>query len=93
MKGVNNLLVLLAYVARLIICKAFFFFVFTQTRLWFQAFLTETVETGSKTHCVTEAMHVLRRKLRFRALLKRVCPQILSLESVDYFGTSELFGG
>ena len=53
----------------------------------------ETVETGSKNHCVTEATHVLRRKLRFRALLKRVCPQILSLESVDYFGTSELLGG
>ena len=92
--GVSNLLVLLAYVARLIICKAFFFFVFsTQRWLWSQAFVTETVETGNKNHCVTEATHVLRRKLRFRALLKRVCPQILSLESVDYFGTSELLGG
>ena len=53
----------------------------------------ETVETRNKNHCVTEAMHVLRRKLRFRALLKRFCPRILSLESVDYFGTSEHLGG
>ena len=28
-------------------------------------------------------------KIKFRALLKRVGPRILSLESVDYFGTSE----
>ena len=37
-------------------------------------------------------MHILRRKLRFRAFPERVCPRILSLESVDYFGTSEHFG-
>ena len=29
-----------------------------------QAFLAETVETGNKNHCVIEATHVLRRKLR-----------------------------
>ena len=28
-------------------------------------------------------------KIKFRAFLKRVGPEILSLESVDYFGTSE----
>ena len=38
-----------------------------------------------------EATHILRRKLKikFRAFPKRVGPRILSLESVDYFGTSE----
>ena len=50
----------------------------------------ETVETG-KNRCATEATHVSRRKLRFRAFPDRVCPRILSLESVDYFGTSEHF--
>ena len=52
----------------------------------------ETVETGNKNRCVTEATHVLRKKLRkvkFRAFPKRVGQRILSLESVDYFGTSE----
>ena len=29
-----------------------------------QAFLAETVETGNKNRCVTEATHVLQRKLR-----------------------------
>ena len=29
-----------------------------------QAFLVETVETGTKNRCVIEATHVLRRKLR-----------------------------
>ena len=52
----------------------------------------ETVETGNKNRCATEATHVSWRKLRFRAFPDRVCPQILSLESVDYFGTSEHFG-
>ena len=28
-------------------------------------------------------------KIKFRAFPKRVCPRILSLESVDYFGASE----
>ena len=52
----------------------------------------ETVETGTKNRCVIEATYVSRRKLRkdkIRAFPKRVGPRILSLESVDYFGTSE----
>ena len=53
----------------------------------------ETVETGNKNHCMTKAMNVLQRKLRFRAFLEQVRPLILLLESVDYFGTSEHFGG
>ena len=53
-----------------------------------QVFLAETVETGTKNHCVIEAMHVLG-KIKFRAFPKRVSPRILSLESIDYFGTSE----
>ena len=44
----------------------------------------ETVETGNKNRCATEASHVSWRKLRFRAFPDRVCPWILSLESVDY---------
>ena len=31
--------------------------------------------------------------MRFRAFPERVGPRILSLESVDYFGTSEHFSG
>ena len=57
-----------------------------------QAFLAETVETGNKNRCVIEATHVCKESLgniKFRAFPKRVCPRILSLESVDYFGTSE----
>ena len=57
-----------------------------------QAFLAETVETGTTNRCVIEATHVLRRKLgkiKFRAFPKRVGLRILSLESSDYFGTSE----
>ena len=61
--------------------------------MWSQAFPAEYVETENNNRCVTEATHVLRRKLRFRAFLERVCPQILLLESVDYFGISEHFGG
>ena len=32
-------------------------------------------------------------KIKFRAFPERVCPRILSLGSVDYFGTSEHFSG
>ena len=32
-------------------------------------------------------------KLRFRDFPERVGPRILSLENVDFFGTSEYFGG
>ena len=52
----------------------------------------ETVETGTKNRCVIEVTHVLSRtlgKIKFGAFLKRFSPRILSLEAVDYFGTSE----
>ena len=32
-------------------------------------------------------------KIKFRAFLERVGPRILSLENVDYLGTSEHFSG
>ena len=41
-------------------------------------FLAETVETGTKNHCMIEAMHVLG-KIKFRAFP----------ESIDYFVTRE----
>ena len=44
--------------------------------------LAENVETGNKNRCVTEATHVLRRKLRFRDFSERVCLRILSLEAL-----------
>ena len=53
----------------------------------------ETVETGNKNRCATEASHVSWRKLRFSAFPDRVSPRILSLESVDFFETSEHFSG
>ena len=46
------------------------------------------METGTKNRCVMEVTHFLG-KIKFRAFPKRVGPRILSLESVDYFGTSE----
>ena len=36
----------------------------TQMGSWSHGFLAETVETGNKNHCVTEATHVLRKNLR-----------------------------
>ena len=51
------------------------------------------METGNKYCCVTEAMHVLGRKLRYTTFPDWVCPRILLVERVDYFGTSEHFGG
>ena len=53
----------------------------------------ETAETGNKNCCLTEARHVLRRKVRFRAFPERFCPRSLLLENVDYFEIRELFGG
>ena len=35
----------------------------------------------------------LKRLMRFKTFPERVGPQILSLESVDYFGTTEHFSG
>ena len=53
----------------------------------------DTVETRTKNHCVIKAVHMFCKeslgKIKFRAFPKRVGPWILSLESVDYFGTSE----
>ena len=43
------------------ICNPFFFVFMTQKG---QAFLAETEERGNKNRCVTEATHVLQRKLR-----------------------------
>ena len=37
---------------------------YTNERSLCQAFLAETVETGTKNRCVIEATHILRRKLR-----------------------------
>ena len=47
-------------------CEPFFFLLIEDRkgRSCSQAFLAETVETGNNNRCVTEAMHVLRRKLR-----------------------------
>ena len=53
----------------------------------------ETAETGNKNCCLTEARHVLRRKVRFRAFPERFCPRSLLLENLDYFEIRELFGG
>ena len=53
----------------------------------------ETAETGNKNCCLTEARHVLRRRLSFRAFPERFCPRSLLLENVDYFEIRELFGG
>ena len=50
-----------------------------------QVFLVETVQP--RMFC-EESLG----KIKFRAFPKRVGPRILSLESVDYFGTSEHFG-
>ena len=45
--------------------RAFFFcrILYTNRGSFCQAFLTETMETGTKNRCVIEATHVLRRKL------------------------------
>ena len=48
----------------LIICKPFFFVFMTQKEDVVPGVLAETVETGNKNRCVTEATNVLRRKLR-----------------------------
>ena len=54
-----------------------------------QAFLADTVETGTKNRCMnhSNAMPCFARKAW--AFLKRVGPRILSLKGVDYFGASE----
>ena len=39
------------------------------------------------------ALHVHRIEIPYRAFPERVGPRILSLESVDYFGTTDHFSG
>ena len=39
------------------------------------------------------ALHVHRIQIPYRAIPERVGPRILSLESVDYFGTTDHFSG
>ena len=54
------------------------------------------METANKNRWVTEATHVLREslgKIKFRAFPEQVGPRILSLESVNYFETSEHHSG
>ena len=38
-------------------------------------------------------LHILRIEISYRAFPERVGPSILSLESVDYFGTTDHFSG
>ena len=38
-------------------------------------------------------LHILRIEIPYRAFPERVGPSILSLESVDYFGTTDHFSG
>ena len=54
--------------------------------------LVETVELGIRIIARLKPCMFCKEslgKIKFRAFLKRVGPGILSLESVDYFGTSE----
>ena len=54
--------------------------------------LAETVELGIRIIVRLKPCMFYKEslgKIKFRAFLKRVGPEILSLESVDYFGTSE----
>ena len=63
----------------------------TKGRSLCQAFLVETVETETKNLCVIEPRMFCEEsleKIKVRAFPKRIVPRILSLESVDYFGTS-----
>ena len=66
-----------------------FFFFFSCVRFkrvsWSRAFLTETVEIGDKYRYVDNIFE------RCRAFPERVGSRILSLESDDFFGTSEYF--
>ena len=61
----------------------------SKEKTWSQAFLAETVETGHKYCDVTYNILFERRQ----AFLEWVGPRILSLQSVDYFRTSEYFSG
>ena len=58
-----------------------------------QVFLADILETGTRNRCVIEATMFSEEsvgiKTKFRAFPKRVGRRILSLERVDYIGTSE----
>ena len=45
------------------------------------------------THCTCSTTNRIESCERCRTLPERVCPRILSLESVDYFGKSDYFSG
>ena len=77
-------LVKLASAARLSICKHFFFFFMCVPK----GGLAETMETGDK-YC-NMTYNIFKRCWAFP---EQVGPQILSLESIVYFGTSDYFGG
>ena len=71
---------------------SFFVVLRTQKGSLCQAFLAKTVETGTKNHCHRSQACLAKKnlgKIEFRAFPKRVSPQILLLESNDYFGTCE----
>ena len=58
----------------------------------YQAFLVETMETGLRIVARLKPRMFCEEslgKIKFRAFPKRVGPRILSLQSLDYFGTSE----
>ena len=59
---------------------------------WSQAFLAETVEAGDKNRGVRRDL-LKASCMLCKAFPERVGPRILSLESIDYFGTSEYFSG
>ena len=44
-------------------------------------------------HTLLAALHVHRIEIPYQAFPERVGPRILSLESVDYFGTTDHFSG
>ena len=70
-----------------------FLFVRAKRGVMVPGVLSEDRGSWDKNRGVTKAMHRIESYERFRAFQERVGPRILSLESVDYFGTSDYFGG
>ena len=60
---------------------------------WSQAFLVKAMETGDKNRSVMKPMYRIESCERCWAFLEWVGPRVLSLESIDYFGTSDYFSG
>ena len=52
-------------------------------------FRAETLEAGTHSDSLRDRSHACLGKIKYGAFPKRAGPRILSLESVDYFGTSE----